>query len=130
KRVLLFPGDAQVGNWESWHQGGWSERNGLAEGERITAKDLLGRTVLYKVGHHGSHNATLREHGLEMMVSDELQALIPVDEDWAHKRLPKPWKMPFPSLYEDLEKRTAGRIHRTDRLAEGKLYVDVPIEDE
>ena len=25
----------------------------------MTTKDLLARTVLYKVGHHGSHNATL-----------------------------------------------------------------------
>jgi hypothetical protein len=35
-RVLLFPGDAQVGNWESWHDGDWTEENGLAKGERIT----------------------------------------------------------------------------------------------
>ena len=27
--------------------------------------DLLHRTIFYKVGHHGSHNATLRERGLE-----------------------------------------------------------------
>ena len=64
KRVLLFPGDAQVGNWESWHDCGWSEENGLKKGETVTAKDLLARTVLYKVGHHGSHNATLREKRL------------------------------------------------------------------
>jgi hypothetical protein len=50
KRVLLFPGDAQVGNWESWHKGGWSERNGLAKGEKITAKDLLARTCVVQGG--------------------------------------------------------------------------------
>jgi hypothetical protein len=38
--------------------------------------------------------------------------------------------MPFPSLYEDLEKRTGGRIRRTDRIEDGKLYVDIPIEDD
>lgn len=113
-RVLLFPGDAQVGNWESWHEGGWSEHNGLAKGESITAKDLLNRTVLYKVGHHGSHNATLREKGLEMMTSEELVAMIPVDEDWAVARKPNPWKMPFHPLYQDLIVRTRGRILRTD----------------
>jgi beta-lactamase superfamily II metal-dependent hydrolase len=130
KRVLLFAGDAQVGNWESWHKGGWSERNGLAAGEKITAKDLLSRTVLYKVGHHGSHNATLRAKGLELMTSDELQAMIPVDEKWAHDRKPKEWKMPFSSLYDDLKLRTRGRIYRTDRLKPDALYVDLPIEDE
>jgi len=114
KRVLLFAGDAQVGNWESWHEGGWSEENGLAKGETITAQDLLARTVLYKVGHHGSHNATLKEKGLEMMTSDELVAMIPVDQSWAEARKPNPWLMPFHPLYEDLERRTKGRILRTD----------------
>jgi glyoxylase-like metal-dependent hydrolase (beta-lactamase superfamily II) len=113
-RVLLFPGDAQVGNWESWHEGGWSEENGLSKGEVIRAKDLLARTVLYKVGHHGSHNATLREKGLEMMTSEELTAMIPVDKAWASARKPNPWKMPFQPLYADLQRRTKGRILRTD----------------
>jgi len=130
RRVLLFPGDAQVGNWESWHHGGWSEKNGLAKGEQITAKDLLARTVFYKVGHHGSHNATLREKGLELMTSDELVAMIPVDEDWALKRKPTPWKMPFHPLYEDLKARAQGRIHRTDRLDPQHPYVEINIEDQ
>ncbi|MGO9519577.1 MAG: MBL fold metallo-hydrolase [Candidatus Korobacteraceae bacterium] len=145
-RVLLFPGDAQVGNWESWHEGGWSEENGLAKGETITAKDLLNRTVLYKVGHHGSHNATLRELGLEMMVSKELTAMIPVNEEWALARKPYPWKMPFHPLYKDLQKRTRGRILRTDvkwepteeaewkalssQPREQDLYVELTIPDE
>lgn len=113
-KVLLFPGDAQVGNWRSWHDGGWSKENGLDEGEEITAADLLRRTVLYKVGHHGSHNATLREQGLELMTSDELTAMIPVDERWARSRKPHAWKMPFSSMYDDLMQRTQGRILRTD----------------
>jgi hypothetical protein len=113
-QVLLFAGDAQVGNWLSWHDGGWTQANGLRRGEEITAEDLLRRTVLYKVGHHGSHNATLREKGLEMMTSEELSALIPVDEKWARTRRPHEWKMPFSPLYEDLVKRTKSRILRSD----------------
>lgn len=113
-KVLLFPGDAQVGNWLSWHEGGWTDRNGLASGQTVTAEDLLRRTVLYKVGHHGSHNATLRELGLEMMDSDELVAMIPVYEDWAHARRPYQWKMPFRPMYLELLRRTEGRILRTD----------------
>jgi len=113
--VLLFPGDAQVGNWKSWHEGSWSgEEDGLEAGEEITAKDLLERTVLYKVGHHGSHNATLRDQGLRMMTSPDLTAMIPVDEEWARSRRPHAWKMPFDPLYEDLLERTRGRILRTD----------------
>ena len=54
-KVLLFVGDAQAGNWRSW-----SEEKFDDDGNKVTAKDLLGRTVLYKVGHHGSHNATLK----------------------------------------------------------------------
>jgi glyoxylase-like metal-dependent hydrolase (beta-lactamase superfamily II) len=112
-RVLLFPADAQVGNWLSWHTQSWKD----AEGRKVTAEDLLKRTVLYKVGHHASHNATLREKGLEMMTSPDLVALIPVDEAMARKpkgSSPKGWDMPFPPLLEDLEKRTRGRVIRVD----------------
>ena len=45
---------------------------------------LLKRTNFYKVGHHGSHNATLKEHGVDQM--DALKAvIIPVDEKEALK---------------------------------------------
>jgi hypothetical protein len=40
---------------------------------------LFANTVLYKIGHHGSHNATLREKGLEMMNHPELVAMFPVE---------------------------------------------------
>ena len=92
-RVLLFPGDAQMGNWLSWfgkveYPGG--EGHGkemvwaLDDGRKVDAKDLLARTVLYKVGHHGSHNATLKHGGLEAMGTrwpDEFVAMLPVDEN-------------------------------------------------
>jgi hypothetical protein len=106
-RVLLFSGDAQVGNWLSWHEGlQWK----IDEGGRprtVTAADLLSRTVLYKVGHHGSHNATLREKGLELMTSDELAAMLPVDRSIAEQM---GWAMPFPALFERLQERSKGRI--------------------
>jgi beta-lactamase superfamily II metal-dependent hydrolase len=108
KKVLLFPGDAQVGNWLSWHSRPWPDgEDGAVEGD-----DLLKRTVLYKTGHHGSHNATLREKGLEMMTSPELVAMIPVDEDQAKA---KSWEMPFQVLLTTLEKKTRGRVLRADR---------------
>ena len=43
------------------------------------------RAIFYKVGHHGSHNATLREKGLEQMKNLRV-AMIPVDEEMAKKK--------------------------------------------
>jgi hypothetical protein len=104
--VLLFPGDAQVGNWLSWEGLQWKVQEGH-ETTVVTSRDLLARTVLYKVGHHGSHNATLREQGLELMSSGELAAMIPVSRQTAQKM---GWKMPFPSLFRRLQAKTGGRI--------------------
>lgn len=115
-KVLLFPGDAQAGNWNSWHKLKWPRK-----GERkrpVTAADLMSRTVLYKVGHHASHNATLREKGLELMVDPDLVAMIPVDEKMAHKPKggsPKGWDMPFPPLLKRLKEKTNGRVLRVDQ---------------
>ena len=105
-RVLLFPGDAQVGNWMSWSGRKWRVKDG-ADTRTVTTADLLARTVLYKVGHHGSHNGTLRELGLELMTSRELTAMLPVDRTTAEKM---DWNMPFPTLFRRLHEKTAGRI--------------------
>jgi hypothetical protein len=111
RRVLLFPGDAQVGNWLSWEGLRWTFKNGRTQ-QTVTTRDLFARTVLYKVGHHGSHNATLREKGLELMLSDELAAMIPVSRETARKM---EWNMPFPSLLRRLQEKTRGRILDRDR---------------
>jgi hypothetical protein len=116
-RVLLFPGDAQVGNWESWHVDGEGKpRIWKVDGKEVTAEALLNRTVLYKVGHHGSHNATLREKGLEMMTDPNLSAMVPVDVYIAHEK--KRWKkMPFEPLMSRLADKTAGRLLQADQPA-------------
>ena len=65
-KVLLFPADAQEGNWLSWHDDEDEvEVTGGAGAGTVTAADLLARTVFYKVGHHSSHNATAKGKGLE-----------------------------------------------------------------
>lgn len=114
-RVLLFPGDAQVGNWESWHaDADGNKRVWKVVGKEITAELLLNRTVLYKVGHHGSHNATLREKGLEMMTDPNLTAMVPVDVYIAHEK--KHWmRMPFTPLMSRLNEKTKGRILQADQ---------------
>jgi hypothetical protein len=105
KEVLLFVGDAQVGNWQSW-------ANVKFANTTVTVADLLARTIFYKVGHHGSHNATLKEGGLEGMTSSRLIAAIPVDEEFA--RTSKHWDMPAGPLLAALQEKTAGRILRGD----------------
>jgi hypothetical protein len=112
-KVLLFPGDAQVGNWLSWHDLVWPPNADPAAPMTTTARALLERTVFYKVGHHGSHNATLQALGLDLMTSPELVAAIPVDSQFAGES--KGWhEIPFEPLLEALRERTGGRVLRAD----------------
>lgn len=108
--ILLFPGDAQAGNWLSWQDLKWDDPDG---GKLlVTGPDLLARAIFYKVGHHGSHNATLKAKGLELMVSDSLVAMIPVDHQMAVK---KRWgRMPLPDLVDRIKAKTQGRVLQVD----------------
>jgi beta-lactamase superfamily II metal-dependent hydrolase len=115
RKVLLFAADAQVGNWLSWQEIKWPDEGDGQE--KITTKGLLERTVLYKVGHHGSRNATLSHKGLEMMQSGELVAMIPVDEEWALDA--QGWEHPAEKLLERLYEKCKGRILRTDDIPYG-----------
>jgi hypothetical protein len=113
--ILLFPGDAQAGNWLSWQDLRWIEQDATGKETVTTGPDLLARTIFYKVGHHGSHNATLSQKGLELMTKDELIAMIPVDHAMALK---KRWgKMPLPELVDRLNTKAHGRVLRIDDAA-------------
>lgn len=119
KKVMLFIGDAQSGSWKTWNQPTWLDD----QGEKIKAKDLLARTVLYKVGHHGSHNATLKgtlgdEHpNLAWMGQgrhgDEFTAMITAVRAWATQESVA-WNHPLPSIKEALLGKCAGRVIQTD----------------
>lgn len=116
-KVLLFAADAQRGNWVSWSKKSWKDGN-----ETITARDLLSRCVLYKVGHHGSHNATLQgaandeypnlgwmgdgEH------SREFVAMITAVRKWAIEEAG--WDHPLKGIKDALLLRAAGRVFQTD----------------
>lgn len=100
-KVLLFPGDAQVGNWLSWHDLEWDLKNGNRK-EKINTKQLLENTVFYKAGHHLSHNATLKRQGLELMKSNELVAFIPEKQDQYNG-------IPYEPLIKSLNEKTHGR---------------------
>jgi hypothetical protein len=119
KEVLLFVGDAQVGNWRSWAN---VEFKVPGREKPLPAHDLLCRTVFYKVGHHCSHNATIKAGGLELMTRDGLVAFIPLDRETARQQgkkdpvtgLPKGWDMPAPPLYKALRERTQNRVVISD----------------
>ena len=117
KKVLLFVADAQLGSWLSWDELSWPVKDTTGATQNIRIGDLFARTVLYKVGHHGSSNATLLSNnsdrkGLELMTSPDLVAMLPVDHAMAMK---KKWnKMPFAPLVSRLEEKTNGRIMRID----------------
>ena len=110
--ILLFPGDAQGGNWLSWQDLKWEIGNPGGKTMVTTGPDLLARTIFYKVGHHGSHNATLKAKGLELMVNEGLVAMIPVDHAMAVK---KRWgRMPLPELVDRIKEKTNGRVLKVD----------------
>ena len=105
--VLLFAADAQVGNWLSWQQRSWT-----VDGKTVTGPDLLKNAIFYKVGHHGSHNATLKAQGLEQMERLRV-AMIPVDHAMAVK---KRWgKMPLDDLVTALSAQAKGVVLRVDQ---------------
>jgi hypothetical protein len=116
RKVLLFAGDAQMGSWLSW-QDVECQADGK-NNEKLTGSELLRRTVLYKVGHHGSLNATARAKGLEMMESSELSAMISVDEVWA--RTVEGWDHPEKVIVERLMEKARGRVIRSDKIPTGK----------
>lgn len=122
KRILLFPGDAQVGNWVSWHRlSQWRPRGG-ADTPRTAPdmNDLLGRVAFYKVGHHGSHNATIKDRGLERM-PDGFLAYIPVSVPIAHDVMGY-CPMPFYPVVRRLQTKTGGRVF----LSNGELVHPLP----
>lgn len=102
--VLLFPGDAEYGSWASWHKINWGFES---NGKHLT-EDLLNRTILYKVAHHMSHNGTAKTKGLNMMTSDNLTAMIPLD----YNKIYDGWKSTMPNRYilDELMDKTKGKM--------------------
>jgi hypothetical protein len=55
---LLFVGDAQGGNWERWIYDSDEPDREVTSPLSKQGRDILGSLDFYKVGHHGSTNAT------------------------------------------------------------------------
>ena len=91
---LLLAGDAQYGNWNYWLQQQGSE-------------DLLASVDFYKVGHHGSFNATPRK-ALEKMTPKAFAAMAATQS--------APWpSIPLDKLVAALQDRASGFM-RSDSI--------------
>ena len=118
--VLLFPGDAQIGSWNTWPKLEWT----ITEGNRtrtVRIGDLLKRTVFYKASHHASHNGTLsgraeNAFGLEQMTHKDLVCVVPVDLKMS-KAMNWDRTLPWQPLLTRLGEVTRGRLILTDRAA-------------
>jgi hypothetical protein len=111
-RVLLFPGDAQTGEWLAWSRLRWGSPK-----RPITVADLFARTAVYKVADHGSGSSTPKQDEAERpfgwaQMPSGLVALLPVDEAVA-RTLPG-WNMPSPPLREALLTKASQSLLRSD----------------
>jgi hypothetical protein len=117
KKVMLFVGDAQIGNWQSWSTVKFKD-------SEVTTEDLLSRTVLYKAGHHSSVNATLKQ-SLELMNEKELIIMIPVNQRISEKY---GFHMLKPGMMSGYHRKSQGRVLRSDSIIQdgSSLVVDPP----
>ena len=93
---LLFPGDAQYGNWKSWVESSGSG-------------SLLSGLSFYKVAHHGSVNATPKE-ALEKMPDAKFAAMMSTQD--------QPWpSIPAPGLLTALDRKTGKQWIRSDAIS-------------
>lgn len=91
-QYLLFPGDAQYGNWKYWLD--------------KEADEILPRVNFLKVAHHGSHNATPKE-ALEKMATGKFAAMVSTQST--------PWdSIPRVPLMTRLSEQTGEKVVRSD----------------
>ena len=92
---MLFPGDAQWGNWKFWL-------------DQDDAETILAGITFFKVAHHGSHNATPTD-ALERMSKGKFVAMVSTQS--------VPWEsIPRIPLMDRLGEMTKNRVVRSDSL--------------
>ena len=106
---FLFSGDAQWGTWNE----------ALTD---PTAKDLLKRVCFYKIGHHGSHNATPIEF-VEKKI-DKTKKVVAM----ASTRKFGKWPVPKKELLDEMKLRNV-QIARSDKPDEAATAVFTAEED-
>ncbi|HEY1327403.1 MAG TPA: MBL fold metallo-hydrolase [Casimicrobiaceae bacterium] len=112
RKKLLFVGDAQWGNWAYWLYG--KPVKGEDPGITERATDILGSIDFYKVGHHGSTNATpIPAVGA---MADSCAAMCST-EAGCYGSVKKKTEVPRIALIEALEQQTGNRLVRSDWIA-------------
>ena len=119
-KKLLFVGDAQWGNWAYWLYG--KGVKGKDPGISESARKILGSIDFYKVGHHGSTNATPIPAVGAMPQS--CAAMCSTETGFPSKKrtygsIAKKTEVPRIALMEALEKQTNSRLVRSDWIAVG-----------
>lgn len=125
RKKLLFVGDAQWGNWAYWLYG--KAVTGADPGINQRAKDILGSIDFYKVGHHGSTNAT------PIPVVDALNqecAAMCSTATGAYGSPAKKTEVPRTALMDALEKRTGLKMVRSDYVSAGDAKPDPQAREE
>ena len=119
-KKLLFVGDAQWGNWSYWLYG--KEVKGQAPAIVDRAAKILGSIDFYKVGHHGSTNATPIPAVGAMPKS--FAAMCSTETGYPSKKrtygsIAKKTEVPRIPLMEALEKQSGKRLVRSDWIKVG-----------
>ena len=117
-KTLLFPGDAQIENWEYT----------LAQDKYVK---LLAGVDLYKVGHHGSRNATPRSmwEGFVKKSSKQIKGRLETvlsTMDKQHGDPVRKTEVPRQTLVAELTAHS--HLHDTRALATGVLYEEIHME--
>jgi beta-lactamase superfamily II metal-dependent hydrolase len=108
-KKLLFVGDAQWGNWAYWLYG--KTVTGSDPGISARAKEILGSIDFYKVGHHGSTNATPVP---AVDALNQLCACMCSTAMGAYGKPDKKTEVPRTRLMDALETRIGKRLVRSD----------------
>ena len=121
-KKLLFVGDAQWGNWSYWLYG--KKVTGKDTGITENAKAILGSIDFYKVGHHGSTNAT--PIPAVAAISDKCVAMCSTESGDPDRKRPygdlnKGTEVPRTKLMVALEKQTKNKVVRSDWIPAGKV---------
>jgi beta-lactamase superfamily II metal-dependent hydrolase len=111
-KTLLFAGDAQWGNWQNFLFGGAITPGG---NESLTdeAKSILGNIDFYKVGHHGSTNATPIDALTAMR--EDCVAMCSTQPGW-YGTIGNSSEVPRGPLIAALETKTDEQLARSDQI--------------
>jgi beta-lactamase superfamily II metal-dependent hydrolase len=124
-KKLLFVGDAQWGNWAYWLYG--KSVSGADPGISDRAKEILGSIDFYKVGHHGSTNATPIP---AVAALNKGSAAMCSTATGAYGNPKRKTEVPRTALMEALESRSGNRMVRSDWIPAGNAKADPQAKEE